>query len=121
MNVYIVESFFSQYDDKYQRIEGVFRNKEDADNLVKEIEKQYQATDEEEALYYKLIDIYDDCECELDPFDWFASQSEFDKREAEVEKLFKEKSGYTAEFLNELANKFYAEFQFCRVTEEELL
>lgn len=121
MNVYIVESFFSQYDDKYQRIEGVFRNKEDADNLVKEIEKQYQATDEEEALYYKLIDIYDDCEWELGPFDWFASQSELDKREAEVEKLFKEKSGYTAEFLNELANKFYAEFQFCRVTEEELL
>lgn len=117
MKVYIVESHWGEYEDKYSHIEGVFDSLEKASKYKEEIEKDNCLTESEEQLYYKLQKeilkiesflLYKDLPLDSDQWD------------EELAQIFREQTNYELEYYNSLEQTLYTDYKYCDIIEKEV-
>lgn len=117
MKVYIVESHWGEYEDKYSRIEGVFDSLEKASKYKERIEKDNCLTESEEQLYDKLRDAILQIENSLFEKGLAIDSSEWDE---ELAQIFREHTNYELEYYNSLEQAMYTDYGYCTIIEEEV-
>ena len=117
MKVYIVESHWGEYEDKYSYIEGVFDSFEKASKCKEEIEKDNCLTESEEQLYDKLREIVLEIEESLFDKGLGIDTNEWDE---ELAQTFREQTNYELEYYNLLEQTVYADYKYCDIIEKEV-
>ncbi len=117
MKVYIVESHWGEYEDKYSHIEGVFDSLEKASKYKEEIEKDNCLTESEKQLYHKLQKEMLKIESSLLYTNLSIDSSEW---EEELAQIFREHTNYELEYYSSLEQAMYTDYRYCTIIEEEV-
>lgn len=117
MKVYIVESHWGEYEDKYSCIEGVFDSFEKASKCKEKIERDNCLTESEEQLYDKLREIVLEIEDSLFDKGLGIDSNEWDE---ELAQIFRKQTNYELEYYNSLEQTVYTDYKYCNIIEKEV-